>query len=131
MLFRIFEYNQQINKETEMAELIITEHETDNAVILDLQGDITFGDGNLTLRRAIRRRIGEGKNKIWLNLEKVFYIDSSGIGELISGLTSVRREDGGELKLIDPPERIQTLLEIAHLTKVFDIYRTETKVSTF
>jgi anti-sigma B factor antagonist len=110
-----------------MAELTINERESDDAVILDLNGDITFGKGNIILRAAIRRLIGEGKNKIRLNLEKVCYIDSSGIGELISGLTAVSREDDGELKLLNPTERIQTLLEIAHLTKVFDIQHDECK----
>lgn len=112
-----------------MAELIITERAVDDIVILDLQGDITFGEGNLTLRREIRRLLGEGRKKICLNLQKVCYVDSSGIGELISGLTAVRREDGGELKLLNPPERVQTLLEIASLTKVFDIQRDESKAS--
>lgn len=110
-----------------MTNLIINERETDDAVILDLDGDITFGDGNLTLRREIRRLIGEGKTKIRLNLEKVFYVDSSGIGELISGLTAVHRVEGGELTLLNPTQRIQELLEIAHLTKVFDIYQDESR----
>lgn len=114
-----------------MAELIITEREIDNeSLVLDLQGDITFGDGNITLRREIRRLIAEGKTKITLNLEKVFYVDSSGIGELISGLTAVNRVNG-ELKLFNPTDRIQTLLEIAHLTKVFDIYKGKNQTSAF
>ncbi len=112
-----------------MAELTINERKSENAVILELSGDILFGEGNLTLRSEIRRLIGEGKNKICLNLEKVCYVDSSGIGELISGLTAVKREEGGELKLLNPPERIQTLLEIAHLTKIFDLCYDERKAS--
>lgn len=110
-----------------MAELTINERESDNAVILDLSGDILFGEGNLTLRSEIRRLIGEGKTKICLNLEKVCYVDSGGIGELISALIAVKREDGGELKLMNLPERVQTLFEIAHLTKVFDICYEEQK----
>lgn len=110
-----------------MARLSVTEREIDDTVILDLSGDITFGEGNITLRHEIRRLLEEGKMKICLNLENVCYVDSSGIGELISGLTAVKREDGGQLKLLNPTERIQALLEIANLTKVFDIYRNESK----
>ncbi|CAN5813748.1 STAS domain-containing protein [soil metagenome] len=105
-----------------MAQLIINQRESNDTVILDLNGDIIFGEGNIILRNEIRRQISEGKKKIHLNLEKVFYIDSSGIGELISGLTAVSREDGGELKILNPTDRIQMLFEIAHLTKVFDIH---------
>ena len=112
-----------------MAKLIVTEREVEGAVILDLNGDITFGDGNITLRNAIRRLLSEGKKKIRLNLENVCYVDSSGVGEFISGLTAVSREDGGELKLLNPTERIQTLLQIAHLTKIFNVNGNESKAS--
>ncbi len=114
-----------------MAKLIINKREADDAVILDLSGDITFGEGNITLRHEIRRLLEEGKKKIFLNLENVCYVDSSGIGELISALTAVKREDGGQLKLLNPTERIEALLEIANLTKIFDIYRNESKATGF
>ncbi|MEO6588435.1 MAG: STAS domain-containing protein [Pyrinomonadaceae bacterium] len=114
-----------------MAELIISERANGDAAILDLSGDITFGKSTVTLRNAVRRLIGEDRKKIWLNLEKVVYLDSSGIGELISALTAINREENGELRLLNPTERIQTLFEISNLTKVFDIYRDEHNTSGF
>lgn len=112
-----------------MAELIITEREIDDVVVLDLAGDITFGQGNVKLRYEIRRLLADGKKRIWLNLENVGYVDSSGIGELISGLIAINREENGQLKLLNPTERVLRLLEISKLLNVFDVSRDESKAS--
>ena len=111
-----------------MAELIIAERNMDGVVVLDLTGDITFGQGTEKLRNEIRYLLAEGKNRIWLNLENVCYVDSSGIGELISGLTAVSRHGDGQLKLLNPPDRLIKLLEISNLLGIFDIYY-EKKIS--
>lgn len=104
-----------------MAELTISERQAGEIVILDLTGDIIYNEGTLTLRRAVRRLIGEGRVRIALNLAGLCYVDSGGIGEFISTLTAVRRERNGQLILLDPPERVAQLLEISNLTRIFDI----------
>ncbi len=80
-----------------------------------------FGEGIIELRKAVRRLLGEGKKKIHLNLRLVGYIDSIGIGELISSFTAINRE-GGELKLLNPSTRVKELLAISKLLTVFEIY---------
>jgi anti-sigma B factor antagonist len=103
-----------------MAELIIAKREIDDRIILDLSGDIIFGEGTVKLRKEIRRLLEEGKNIICLNLENVRYVDSSGIGELISGLTAINRTENGQLKLLNPTPRLINLLEISKLLSIFD-----------
>jgi anti-sigma B factor antagonist len=107
-----------------MAELNISERQAGDITILDLDGKITIGEGSVALRGAIRRLLGEGKNKILLNLGGVGYIDSSGIGELVSSFTAVNKE-GGQLKLLNLTQKIQDLLAITKLLTVFDVFENE------
>jgi anti-sigma B factor antagonist len=95
-----------------------------DVTVLDLNGKVTIGEGSVALRSVIRRVLGEGKNKILLNLGSVGYIDSSGIGELVSSFTAVNQE-GGTLKLLNLTEKIQDLLAITKLLTVFDVYEDE------
>jgi anti-sigma B factor antagonist len=85
-----------------------------------MSGRITLGEGSVVLRDTIRDLIGKGQKKILLNLGDVTYIDSSGIGELVSAFTAVRRE-GGELKLLNLTKKVHDLLQITKLYTVFDI----------
>ena len=81
-----------------MAELNITERQVGDVTVLDMDGKITIGEGSVALRTAVRRLLEEGKKKILLNLAKVGYIDSSGIGELVSSYTAIGKEDAaGEI----------------------------------
>ncbi|REJ76159.1 MAG: anti-sigma factor antagonist [Acidobacteria bacterium] len=105
-----------------MSTLEIAERDNSEGTVLDLTGDIIFGEANTVLRTAIRNRLREGKSDIRLNLDHVGYLDSSGIGELISALTAVNRE-GGRLVLMNPGDRIMRLFEIAKLTEIFEIER--------
>ena len=107
-----------------MAELNIKERQAGDVTILDMDGKITIGDGNVALRSAIRRLIEEGKKKILLNLGGVGYVDSSGIGELVSSYTTIQRE-GGQLKLLNLTQKIHDLLGITKLLTVFDTYDQE------
>jgi anti-sigma B factor antagonist len=107
-----------------MAELNIKERQAGDVTILDLDGKITIGEGSVSLRSAIRRLIDEGKKKILLNLAGVSYVDSSGIGELVSSYTTINRE-GGQLKLLKLTQKIQDLLAITKLLTVFDTYEEE------
>jgi anti-sigma B factor antagonist len=107
-----------------MAELNISERQAGDITILDLDGKVTIGEGSVALRSAIRRLLGEGKNKILLNLGSVGYVDSSGIGELVSSFTAVSKEDG-TLKLLNLTQKIQDLLAITKLLTVFDVFDNE------
>lgn len=107
-----------------MSDITISERQAGDVTILDLEGKVTIGEGSVALRNAIRRLLGEGKNKILLNLGGVGYIDSSGIGELVSSFTAVSKE-GGSLKLLNLTQKIQDLLAITKLLTVFDVYEDE------
>ncbi len=107
-----------------MSDINISERQAGDVTILDLEGKVTIGEGSVALRGAIRRLLGEGKNKILLNLGSVGYIDSSGIGELVSSFTAVNKE-GGSLKLLNLTQKIQDLLAITKLLTVFDVYDDE------
>ena len=108
-----------------MAELNISERQVGDVTILDMDGKITIGEGSVALRTAIRRLLEEGKKKILLNLGKVGYVDSSGIGELVSSFTAIGKEEGGQLKLLNLTQKIKDLLTITKLLTVFDVYESE------
>ena len=97
-----------------------TYREIGQIVIVDFSGKITLGEGSATLRRMIRDLIDRGHRRIVLNLADVDYIDSSGIGELVSGYTTVRNAEG-ELKLLYLTKRVHDLLQITRLFTVFDV----------
>jgi anti-sigma B factor antagonist len=94
--------------------------EVDGITIVDLNGRITLGEGSELLRDTVRDLVGKGRNRILLNLGDVTYIDSSGIGELVSAYTSVQKQ-GGELKLLNLTKKVHDLLQITKLYTVFDI----------
>jgi anti-sigma B factor antagonist len=107
-----------------MAQLEIQERQAGDVTILDMDGKITIGEGSTALRAAVRRLAEEGKKKLLLNLEKVNYMDSTGLGELIASYTTISR-DGGQLKLLQLSSKIQDLLVITKLLTVFDTYDSE------
>jgi anti-sigma B factor antagonist len=104
--------------------MTITERRQGDVVILDLDGKILLGEGDVQLREAIRRLLQSGARKILLNLANVPYMDSAGLGELVRAYTTVRRE-GGELKLLNLTARIQDLLTITKLISVFESFDSE------
>ena len=97
-----------------------TNRQVEGVTVVDMSGRITLGEGSVVLRDTIRDLIGKGSKKILLNLGDVTYIDSSGIGELVSAFTAVRRE-GGELKLLNLTKKVHDLLQITKLYTVFDV----------
>ena len=109
-----------------MPELNIRERQAGEITVLDMEGKITIGEGSVALRTAIRRLLEEGKRKILLNLAGVGYIDSSGIGELVSNYTAINKE-GGQLKLLNLTQKLQDLLAITKLLTVFDVYEDESE----
>jgi anti-sigma B factor antagonist len=109
----------------------VATRQVDGVTILDLSGRITLGEGSVTLRDAVHDIVAKGQKHILLNLENISYIDSSGIGELVSAFTSVKNS-GGELKLLNLTKKVHDLLQITKLYTVFDIWDSEASaVSAF
>ena len=107
-----------------MALLNIAERQAGEVSILDLSGKITIGEGSVQLREAVRGLLEQGKKKILLNLGDVSYVDSSGIGELVSSYTTTSGQ-GGQLKLLNLTKKIQDLLMITKLLTVFETFDNE------
>ena len=94
--------------------------QVDGVNIVDCSGRITLGEGSVVLRDIVKDLLSKGQKKILLNLGDVNYIDSSGIGELVSAYTTVRNQ-GGELKLLNLTKKVHDLLQITKLYTVFDV----------
>ena len=94
--------------------------QVDGITVVDLSGRITLGEGSVVLRDTVRDLLAKGDRKMLLNLGDVTYIDSSGIGELVSAFTTVRNQ-GGELKLLNLTKKVHDLLQITKLYTVFDV----------
>jgi anti-sigma B factor antagonist len=107
-----------------MPALFMTTREVGPVTIVDLSGRISLGEGSALLRKTIRELLEDGQSKILLNLGDVNYIDSSGIGELVSAFTAVRNRSG-ELKLLNLTKKVHDLLQITKLFTVFDVYNDE------
>jgi len=97
--------------------------------ILELEGRITIGEGDVMMREAILALLGSGQDKILLNMSRVSYMDSSGVGELISCQTQVS-DAGGQFKLLNISTKIKNLLHIAQILTVFDYFNDEEKALT-
>ena len=100
------------------------ERRLDDVVIADLSGRITIGEGTVTIRDNLQKLLGAGNSKFLLNLEHVDYIDSSGLGELVTAFTTVRNS-GGQLKLVNLTKRLKDLLQITKLLTVFESFDSE------
>jgi anti-sigma B factor antagonist len=101
-------------------DLKISTREVEGVTVVDISGRITLGDETSALRNAVRDLISNGKKRIVLNLAEVSYIDSSGVGELVSSYTAVRN-GGGELKLLNLTKKVHDLLQVTKLYTIFDI----------
>jgi len=91
-----------------------------DVTVVDLSGQIKLGEGSSVLRDTVKDLLAKGHKKILLNVGEITYIDSSGIGELISAFTSVRNQ-GGELKLLHLTKKFHDILQITKLYTVFDV----------
>jgi anti-sigma B factor antagonist len=106
--------------------MVLNPRRLDDVVILDLSGRITMGEGTVILRDQIQRLLAAGDRKFLLNLADVDYIDSSGLGELVTSFTTVRNSEG-QLKLLNLTRRVQDLLQITKLLTVFEVFNNETE----
>jgi anti-sigma B factor antagonist len=95
-----------------------------DVTILDVEGKILLGEGDVEIREAIDALLVQGKKKFLLNLAKVPYIDSAGLGQIIRGFTAIRKA-GGALKLLSPNAKVIDLLTVTKLINVFDWYNEE------
>ena len=114
-----------------LEKLKISTRQVEGVTIVDLSGRITQGEASVAVRDVIKDLLSKGNKKILLNLAEVNYVDSTGIGVLVSGFSSVRKQ-GGELKLLNITKRIRDLLQITKLYSLFDIKDDEaTAVASF
>lgn len=102
----------------------LTTRKVGDVTVIDAVGRITLGEGSSSFRDTIRNLVTKGDKKLLLNLAEVTYIDSSGIGELVSAFTTVTNQ-GGQLKLLQLTKRIEDLLQITKLYTVFDVFDDE------
>lgn len=103
----------------------LTTRQVGDVTVIDANGKITLGEGASTFRDLIKDLAAKGDQKLLLNLSDVNYIDSSGIGELVSGFTTVTNH-GGSLKLLGLTKRVKDLLQITKLFTVFEVFDDET-----
>ena len=101
-----------------------TVREVDSITVVDVSGRITLGEGCKLLREVIREQLAKNHKNLLLNLADVTYIDSSGIGELVSAFTAISNQ-GGQLKLLNLTKKVHDLLQITKLYTVFDIHDDE------
>jgi len=92
--------------------------------VVDLSGKITIGEGDVALRNAVQEVLDGGNQHILLNLEKVSYMDSAGIGELVACYKRVKEKDGS-VKLLNPSGKVYDLLALTKLEEVFDTFKDE------
>jgi anti-sigma B factor antagonist len=101
-----------------------TVRQVDSVTVVDVSGRITLGEDCKHLREVIRDQLRKNHKNLLLNLADVTYIDSSGIGELVSAYTAISNQ-GGQLKLLSLTKRVHDLLQITKLYTVFDIHDDE------
>lgn len=102
----------------------LTTRQVGDVTVIDAKGRITLGEGSSDFRDSIKSLVAKGQKNILVNLANITYIDSSGIGEMVSGFTTVANA-GGKLKLLSLTKRIQDLLQITKLYTVFEVYDDE------
>lgn len=102
----------------------LSSRQVGDVTVIDAVGRITLGEGASAFRDTIKDLAAKGNQKLLLNLGEVSYIDSSGIGELVSGFTTVTNH-GGQLKLLGLTKRVKDLLQITKLYTVFEVYDDE------
>jgi anti-sigma B factor antagonist len=109
----------------------LSSRQVGNVVVIDVEGKILLGDGDIEIKKAVDEHIARGRNKILLNMAKVPYVDSAGLGEIIRSYTGIRKS-GGDLKLLAPNQRLIDLLTVTKLVNVFDWYGEEsTAIASF
>ena len=104
--------------------LIAYDWERNGVTVLHLSGQLTLGDGTSSFRKLIRETLDQGKVNIVLKMSEVYYIDSSGLGELVTAFTTVSKQ-GGKLKLLKLTQRVQDLVQLTKVYRVLEVYTDE------
>ena len=107
-----------------MSHLRIEHRMNGQVAILDLYGRLTMGEGSVLLRESVRRLLTDGQKDILINMRDVGYVDSSGLGELVSAFSTAKRENG-RLKLVNLASRVHGLLQMSKLLTVFETFESE------
>ena len=102
----------------------LTSRQVGEVTVIDLSGRITLGEGSSMLRDELRNLIGTNRRKILINLAEVSYIDTSGIGQLVAGFTSVSNQ-GGHLKLLNLSKKVKDVLQITKICTIFETFEDE------
>ncbi len=97
----------------------------EGVTVVQISGRIELGEGSAAVRELVRELLGKGRKKILFDLGEVDYIDSAGLGVLVSAFTSVKNE-GGQLKLLNLTRKVHDLLQMTKLYTVFDVMDDET-----
>src|SRR5262245_33289665 len=105
--------------------MTVAERTVEGVTILDISGQVTLNDGADQVRDKVRSVLQDGKKYVLINLSKVSYMDSAGLGELVQAYSTTSKQ-GGSLKLLSPTKRLQDLLVITKLSTVFDSFDDET-----
>jgi anti-sigma B factor antagonist len=105
--------------------MTVSERSVGNVTILDVSGNVTLNDGAEQVRDKVRAVLQQGQKFLLVNLAKVSYMDSAGLGELVQAYSTVAKQ-GGKLKLVNPTKRLHDLLVITKLSTVFDSFDDET-----
>lgn len=111
-------------RKNKMKNLTITERRNNSTIILDLDGNIRLGEGSRELHEAIRLIVEKSEKELLLNLANVSYVDSSGLGEIVAGYTTLQKS-GGQMKLLNLTDRVSELMVITKLLTVFEVYENE------
>jgi anti-sigma B factor antagonist len=104
--------------------MTVSDRAVGNVTILDVSGNVTLNDGAEQVREKVKSVLQQGHKNVLVNLERVSYMDSAGLGELVQAYSTVKKQ-GGKLKLVNPTKRLQDLLVITKLSTVFDSFDDE------
>ena len=104
--------------------MVIEERKVGGIAVLDLSGKLALGDGDGLLKDKVNSLVHQGLKEIALNLGRLSYMDSAGLGELISVLSTVTRA-GGHIKIFNLTKRVSDLLTITKVLTVFDVFDSE------
>lgn len=104
--------------------MTVTERPIGSVTIIDVSGNVTLTDGADQVRDKVRSLMQQGQKHVLVNLAKVSYMDSAGLGELVQAYSTVSKQ-GGKLKLVSPTKRLKDLLVITKLSTVFESFDDE------
>lgn len=103
-----------------------SERRNNDVVVIDMKGKLTLGSGDVQLRAIVRDLLDRGEKKILLNMDKVSYMDSAGVGELVASYTTATNREAA-LKLLKLTSKSRELLQFTQLISVFEHFADETE----